>query len=339
MTGWRSPPAAALVLLGLGVPGGAAAAEGDGEPLFAFADREIAESSGLVDAGDVVHTVNDSGSGPVLYTVDVSTGATTGRTTFTDGEVVDVEALAPGRDRTVWVGDIGDNAASRDSVSLYRVRPGQGGAARLDLTYPDGPRDAEALLAHPRTGRLFVVSKTVFGGTVYAVPAGAAPGETTTLREFARVTGLVTDGAFLPDGRHVVLRSYGTATVYSFPGFEPRDTVALPEQRQGEAIAVGADGRVLLSSEGVGAEVLQVVLPPRLTSGPEPAGSAPAHSPDASSSATSPPATSGADAGEPRERSGPYAHPAAFALRVVAGLVLLGTLGYGLRRTWRGRRG
>ena len=236
MTGWRSPLAAALVLLGLGVPGGAAAAEGDGEPLFAFADREIAESSGLVDAGDVVHTVNDSGSGPVLYTVDVSTGATTGRTTYTDGEVVDVEALAPGRDRTVWVGDIGDNAASRDSVSLYRVRPGQGGAARLDLTYPDGPRDAEALLAHPRTGRLFVVSKTVFGGTVYAVPAGAAPGETTTLREFARVTGLVTDGAFLPDGRHVVLRSYGTATVYSFPGFEPRGTVALPEQRQGEAI-------------------------------------------------------------------------------------------------------
>ncbi len=333
MTGWRSPLAAALVLLCLSAPG-AAAAERDGEPLFAFADREIAESSGLVDAGDVVHTVNDSGSGPVLYTVDVATGATTGRTTYTDGEVVDVEALAPGRDGTVWVGDIGDNGASRDSVSLHRVRPGQAGAPRLDLTYPDGPRDAEALLAHPRTGRLFVVSKTVFGGTVYAVPAGAAPGETTTMRAFARVTGLVTDGAFLPDGRHVVLRSYGTATVYSFPGFEPRGTVVLPEQRQGEAISVGADGRVLLSSEGVGSEVLQVVLPPRLTSGPQPEGSSPAPSPSAS-----PPATSGADAAEPRERSGPYAHPAAFALRVVAGLVLLGTLGYGLRRTRRGRRG
>lgn len=334
MTGWRSPLAVVLALLALGVPVAAAAAERDGKPLFAFADREIVESSGLVDAGDVVHTVNDSGDGPVLYTVDATDGVTAGRTTYAAGAVVDVEALAPGRDGTVWVGDIGDNGASRDSVSLYRVRPGQGGAPRWDLTYPDGPRDAEALLAHPRTGRLFVVSKTVFGGTVYAVPAEAAPGETTTMREFARVTGLVTDGAFLPDGRHVVLRSYGTATVYTFPGFEPRGRVTLPEQRQGEAISVGPDGRVLLSSEGVGSEVLQVVLPPRLTSEPEPGASSPAPSPGAS-----PPATSGADAGEPRERSGPDAHPAAFALRLVAGLVLLGTLGYGLRRTWRGRRG
>jgi hypothetical protein len=260
MTGWRSSLVAAVLLLGLGAPA-AAAAEGDGEPLFAFADREIAESSGLVDAGDVVHTVNDSGSGPVLYTVDVSTGATTGRTTYTDGEVVDVEALAPGRDRTVWVGDIGDNGASRDSVSLYRVRPGQAGAARLDLTYPDGPRDAEALLAHPRTGRLFVVSKTVFGGVVHAAPRRLVAGEVHRLTPFARVPGLLTDGAFLPDGEHVLLRGYAAATLFTFPAFEVVGSFPLPRQRQGEGLAVGRDGRVLLSSEGVGQEVLEVELP------------------------------------------------------------------------------
>ena len=36
----------------------------------------------------------------------------------------------------------------------------------MTLEYPSGPADAEALLAHPDDGRLFVVTKDVFGGTV-----------------------------------------------------------------------------------------------------------------------------------------------------------------------------
>lgn len=333
MTGWPSAMALAALLL-IGTPGAAAAAEESGRPLFAFTDPEIAESSGLVDTGDVVYTANDSGSGPVLYAVDPRSGDTTDRTTYTPDEVEDVEALAPGPAGTVWVADVGDNQRSRETVSLYRARPGAAVAApRLDLVYPDGPRDAETLLAHPSSGRLFVVSKTVFGGTVYAVPGDARPGGPVRLRRFAQVPGLVTDGAFLPDGRHVVLRSYATATVYTFPGFEARGSFDLPEQRQGEAVSINPTGRVLLSSEGVGAEVVRIEIPPRLTRDPQPAA------PSSGASAT-PSDTSAADDGQRRDRPDPPGRqPLALALRLGAGLVLLGALGVGLRRLWRADRG
>jgi hypothetical protein len=111
-----------------------------------------------------------------------------------------------------------------------------------------------------------VVSKSVFGGTVYVAPRHLrGSGAANRLRVFARVRGLVTDGTFFPDGKHVLLRTYGTASVYTFPSFGPVGTVDLPAQRQGEGISVSPRGRVLLSSEGVRADVLQVTLPGRLT--------------------------------------------------------------------------
>ena len=287
MTGWPSagPVLAAVAVAVLAVPAtpGTAVASGvaagerlDQDTLFRFTDPSITESSGLVDAGSVVYTMNDSGAGPLLYAVDPRSGETTGTTTYSSSEVVDVEALAPAPDGDVWVADIGDNATARASVALYRVHPGGGHAPRVELTYPGGPRDAEALLVHPVTGRAFVVSKTVFGGVVYAVPS-LVPGGPHRLRRFAQVPGLVTDGAFFPDGRHVLLRGYGSATVYTFPGFAPRGTVVLPPQRQGEGVAIGEDGRILLSSEGVHAPVLEVSLPAALAAevAPSPADASP----------------------------------------------------------------
>jgi hypothetical protein len=268
MTGWSSaagPCVAVLAVLlvpGPAVAGGVVAGEGPGHrTLFRFTDRSITESSGLVDAGSVVYTMNDSGAGPVLYAVDPRTGDTTGTTTYSSSDVEDVEALAPAPGGAVWVGDIGDNLTRRDEVWLYRVTPGQPDAPRFALTYPGPARDAETLLAQPVTGRLFVVSKSVFGGVVFAAPRSLEPGRSHRLRRFAQVPGLVTDGAFFPDGRHVLLRGYGTAAVYTFPGFALRGRFTLPPQRQGEGVSIGADGRILLSSEGSGAPVLTLELP------------------------------------------------------------------------------
>ncbi len=261
--------------------------------LFSFAD-DVYESSGLADLGDVVYTTNDSGDDAVLYGVDPGSGETTSTTTYAD-EVEDVEALGPGPDGTVWAGDIGDNRERRDAVTVHRVTPGEEATApAYDLTYPDGPHDAETLLVHPRTGRLLIVSKSVFGGTVYAAPVRLRADAPTRLRTFAQVPGLVTDGAFLPDGEHVVLRTYGTASVYTFPAFERVGTVTLPPQKQGEAISVAPDGRVLVSSEGVGAQVLEVDLPAGLTEatpapGATPSGPIPeTRTPPAPSAATKP---------------------------------------------------
>ena len=51
---------------------------------------------------------------------------------------------------------------------------------------------------------------------------------------------IATDGAFFPDGRHLVVRDYGRAVVYAFPVLEAVAEVDLPEQQQGEGIAVDA---------------------------------------------------------------------------------------------------
>jgi hypothetical protein len=168
----------------------------------------------------------------------------------------------------VWVGDIGDNTASRGSVRLLRGPYGRGDRTVTPtvypLVYPDGPHDAETLLAQPRTGRLFVVSKTIFGGTVYAVPRHLSPDRPNRMRAVADAPGLATDGAFFPDGRHFVVRGYGDATVYAYPSFEEVGSFRLPDQQQGEGIAVDERGGLHVCTEGAHSDVLAVRLPARL---------------------------------------------------------------------------
>lgn len=257
--------AAVLAPFAIGLAMGAE--PGEGRVVLSFADPEIVESSGLVAAGDRVWTVNDSGDIGRVFTVDTATGRTVGTTYWADGPR-DVEALAPAGPGRVWVGDIGDNTASRDSIQVTRVPVGDGDRTvdeeTIDLVYPDGPRDAEALLVDPTTGRLHVVTKGVFSGEVYAAPPEMADDAPNELGLEGQVVGLVTDGAFFPDGRHIVLRTYSRATVYTFPELESVGAWDLPLQPQGEGLAVTPDGRLLISSEGAGAEVLAVRVPARI---------------------------------------------------------------------------
>jgi hypothetical protein len=230
---------------------------------FVLQDPAITESSGLVVVDGRVVTVNDSGGTGRVFTVDPGTGGTVGTTTWAS-DPVDVEALAPAGADLVWVADIGDNRGERDEVSVLRVPVGTGEGSvtptPVRMRYPDGGRDAEALLAHPLTGRLFVVTKGIFGGEVLAAPGTLRPGRSHRLEPVAGAPGLVTDGAFLPGGGAVVLRTYSRAVVLAYPSWEPVASWELPRQEQGEGLAVaGTD--LLLSSEGVRSGVLREPLP------------------------------------------------------------------------------
>ena len=248
--------------------GAAAGSPSGDDPAFRFTDPDIVESSGLVAATGVANglvvTTNDSGDSGRVFAVDPTTGDTVGVTTWSP-DPVDVEALAPAGPGHVWVGDIGDNRRLRSSVEVLRVPVGRGEiAARpetYELVYPDGARDAEALLSHPLTGQLFVVTKGVFAGTVYAAPMRLRSDAPNRLREVAQAPGIVTDATFLPGGGAVVLRTYSTAYVAAFPSWQPVASQELPQQDQGEGIAL--DGRaLLLSSEGARSQVLRVEVPP-----------------------------------------------------------------------------
>jgi hypothetical protein len=248
--------------------------------VFSFQDPEIIESSGLVVVDGLVVTTNDSGDTGRVFTIDPATGETVGITDWAE-DPQDVEALAPLDDDSVWVGDIGDNGESRETIQVAPAPVGRGNdgidGPIYDLAYPDGPHNAETLMSDPTTGRLYVATKGVLGGRLYAAPARLSRDRVNQLEPMGDVLPIATDGAFLPDGKHVVIRNYSVAAVYTFPSLEKVEQFQLPSQPQGEGLAVDADGSLLLSSEGLRSDVLRVSLPesdPSASASPSPSPSA-----------------------------------------------------------------
>ena len=244
---------------------GAASQSGPtGRHAVTIQDRQITEASALVALpGGLFATSNDSGDTGRVFVLD-RTGATVGVTHWS-ADPTDVEALAPAGDGQVWVGDIGDNAASRTTIQVAEVPVGRGERTVTppiySLAYPDGAHDAETLLCDPADGRLYVATKGILGGTLYAAPAHLVAGATNRLTAVGRVLPIATDGTFWPDGRFVLIRNYFAATVYAWPSLEPQATFQLPNQPQGEGIGVTAGGRVYLSSEGLHSTVIADPLP------------------------------------------------------------------------------
>jgi hypothetical protein len=266
----RRATVGALVLVPFLLGAGAGAPDAVDRPAFRFTDPEIVESSGLVVLpggrgrdGDLVVTTNDSGDSGRVFTVDPATGDTVGVTSWAD-DPEDVEALAPAGSGHVWVADIGDNRHARDSVEVLRVPVGRGDRKVTpevrQLVYPDGARDAEALLRHPVTGRLHVITKGVFGGTVYAAPERLRADRPNRLTAVGDAPGMVTDATFLPGGGGVVMRTYSAAHLVAFPSWQAVESWELPDQDQGEGVAL-AGSELLVSTEGARSEVLGVGLP------------------------------------------------------------------------------
>ena len=239
---------------------------GGGEEVCRFQDPQIIESSGLVARDGLFATVNDSGDSGRVFVVDGRTCRTVGVTTWGD-DVEDVEAMASYGDELL-VGDIGDNEAVRDSVRLLRVSVGRGDRAvtptAYEISYPGGARDAEALLVDPTSDQVLIASKGFTSGVLYAAPERLSETGPNRLRAISDVPGLVTDGAFFPDGKHFVLRTYSRAVFYTYPGLETVGEVTLPAQDQGEGVAVNEAGHVFLSSEGQRAPVLRLKVPNRI---------------------------------------------------------------------------
>jgi hypothetical protein len=216
------------------------------------------ELSGLVFSrshNDVLWTHNDSGDRARLFAIAPS-GRLRGELEVTGAEAIDWEDIAavPG---AVYVGDIGDNAGQRPTITAYRVPDrslgGTAAAARTELRYPDGAHDAEALLVDPSNGALVVVTKSPSERAgVYAAGPGA-----TTMRRVATVrlgdALEVTAGDVSADGRTVVLRTYDRVLVWTRRRgeslaalFRRRPCTAradLFEEGQGESVALTSNGR------------------------------------------------------------------------------------------------
>lgn len=348
------PAAAGLAVLVL-TCGSAAPAVADSGPSVAFriSDPRITESSGLVASRlhpGVYWTHNDSGDGPYVYAVDSATGKTVARVTMRGVNARDVEAVSMGPDGDLYVGDIGDNLdGTWPEVWIYRfaepraLRDQTVDITRYTVKYDAGPRNAEALMVQPKTGRVYIASKNEKGGHLYEGPAELSAQGVNVFRSIGDVPW-VTDGAFSPDGTRLVLRGYFWADAYRWVDGRPQriGSLTLPMQRQGESVAFTRDGRaVMYGSEGSDSAVWREPLSgEELPDGVAPAG---AHASDTTeatakgtATATASPAatngTKGTDAENEHLNTGSK----------VKGLVVLlgiGAAGVGLRKVLRrGRR-
>ena len=269
---------------------------GDGRLLCTLTEPSITESSGLAASvvdDDLLYTHNDSGDVARVFQLD-RTCRLRATLVLRGQDARDWEDMSRGPGNTLWLGDIGDNSAIRDrGILVHRVRdPGpKTGVVQVPwtsyrLTYADGPKDAEALLVHPRTGQLLIVSKGFAGGGIYAAPLHLRPDRPNVLQRVGEVQiPEVTSGDISPDGRRVVLRNYSAAYEWDVEGDDvvaamrgAPTRIPLPRSPQGEAITYARDGRALLtSSEGIGAPIHELRRGKRATA----SASAPAVAPAA----------------------------------------------------------
>ncbi|GAA4143587.1 hypothetical protein [Actinomadura keratinilytica] len=267
----------------------AAAAAARSEVAFTIRDPRITESSGLAASKrhpGVVYTHNDSGGRAEIFALGPD-GRTRAVLTLAGAQARDWEAMALGRDErgrpAIYVGDIGDNMGGAwPYITVYRIpepaelRSQTLRATAFRLKYEDGPRNAETMMINPRTNRLYVASK-LFSGKIYEAPARLRTSGFNTLRRVGDAPGIATDGAFSPDGRLCVIRTYFGARAYTVgsdgrPG-KSLGPISLPGQKQGESLTFTADGRSLLAgSEGGDQPVYRVPLPENmLPASPSPA--------------------------------------------------------------------
>lgn len=262
----------------------------------------LTELSGLAQSRadpNLLWAHNDSGDSARLFRVG-RRGEDLGAVSVPGATAVDWEDIAA----FIWhgqpallIGDVGDNDAVRDHITLYAVRdPGLDGAAtllwQLDIRYPDGPRDCEAVAVDPLDPAVILLSKRDHPQHLYRValpqrppPSGTpivaeALGPVTTLPR-ATLADLVGNPLYerfdgptaldiAPSGRFAVVTTYKDAYWYRRgPGQDwaavfaaAPVTIHLPHLQQLEAGAIEGDEQSLwISGEGRHPPLARVALP------------------------------------------------------------------------------
>jgi hypothetical protein len=259
---------ASAVLVGaFAVP--ASAADGDdGSDGFTIKDPRITESSGLAASRlhpGVYWTHNDQDNGPYLYAVDGASGETVARVALSGvGTPRDVEAISIGPGNKIFVGDIGDNLGGTwPYVWIYELpepkelKDQTVKATQYVVKYADGARDAESMVVHPKTGRVYIIDKNEDGGHLYEGPAKLSPSGTNVFRPTVPVDLWATDAAFSPDGEQLAVRGYLGGIWYAWNGgkIQRKGRISVP-LGQGESATYTADGeKLLLGMEGANSPV------------------------------------------------------------------------------------
>ncbi len=231
----------------------------------------ITEASGLAASrrrSEMLWVHNDSGDGPVVYAIDLQ-GRWRGDVRLDGVSAADWEDMASGFDPhtgqpVLFAGDIGDNGHSRSEILVHRLVEPEvhwnapesrtiSGYSTFRFQYPDGPRDAEALLYDSLSGDLYIISKATDHANLYR---STAPHPTSGVRTLEKLGtfpyGWVTAADLSPNGLRLLVKTYGWVLGYKLPRPENRrarlevtpqlESERLPyvQEPQGETVAWNA---------------------------------------------------------------------------------------------------
>jgi hypothetical protein len=241
--------------------------------------RDLVETSGVAvghrDDG-VLWTHNDGNSD--LFALGLDGGILERFEVPRVSDWEDLEIAPCGIDGScLYLADTGDNAEARPDGQIRIVRLSEPEVDRSNATsaaateapsevfpirLPDGPRDVEALFVLPGEVPYLVTKGGSDPITVYRYPGPLRP-DTVTMVEVQRLTSgsvplldRVTGASSSPDGSWIAVRTYQALQFYRLEA----DTLAAvdgglvnlrtQQEIQGEAVGIGPDGLVVLTSEG-----------------------------------------------------------------------------------------
>jgi len=251
-------------------------------------DTALNEASGIAVSKcqpGVLWSHNDSGDDAFIYAFK-DTGDKLGTWKIPNAKNYDWEDIAELKDAHgkcwLYLGDIGDNKLRRDEHTIYRVAEPvitadsaastrrepviAADAEAIRFKYPDGRHDAETLMVHPRSGDIYIVTKSVSGAAVVFRLRPSATDAYLIAEKVADITvpaipeGFVTGGDISPDGRRATICDYIAGYEWTLPeGDDNFDdiwkekpvTINIGSRSIGEAISYSPDGNSLYTtSEG-----------------------------------------------------------------------------------------
>ncbi|GGH13826.1 hypothetical protein [Mucilaginibacter phyllosphaerae] len=258
--------------------------------------KEMDETSGLAASAispDIYYAHNDSGDTSRFFAITADGKLKS--TIYFGGDhirpVRDCEDIAVGPGPVkgksyVYIGDIGDNGSSRSFIVVYRAQENKKWATdslmhilpvQLNVKYPDGPKDAEAMAIDPIQKLLYIITKRRDSVGVYTTPLNYKANDTVTLTFRARLffKGLkpfkwITAADISHDGQQILVKSYEKVYYWKRQANEPvwqtlqrsPRELTYKQEKQGEAIAFTPDGKgYYTTSEGIYAPIYYYQTP------------------------------------------------------------------------------
>ena len=257
----------------------------EAQDLGVIENTTVKEASGIVASyrnKGLLWTHNDSGDANRIFSMDASGKGT--REFYLEGannrdwEAIGMATFPEGS--FIYVGEVGDNNAAFSDCAIYRVAEPEITAStpktntlknvqKISYKYPDGARDAEAILIDQNTKDIFIISKRESTKRLYRLPYPQSYTQVITaefvqeLTTFSMGSGTqlnLTDGNVSIDNQEIIIKNYlqifhwRRATNETIPNALKRNPTIIPYgiEPQGEGICFAQDGSgyYTISEEG-----------------------------------------------------------------------------------------